>query len=176
MTKGLKCLLTGWMLRCFKEKRSIVNGHLRRGDTEEKIWGKYNKHLQTTFAHSHPNTMEFSWDREPRFTIWTCTWAYLCTCTDQGVKTCVQSYIHIFQSCTNMYQLRDTHVRNLLSGWSLWEVVANISCTWEKKITQILNKLTNHRTQSPQKQIRNTSVKADIWRHTTCNLRKAWGM
>ena len=23
--------------------------------------------------HSHPNTMEFGWDRGPRFTIWTCT-------------------------------------------------------------------------------------------------------
>ena len=46
---GLKCLLRRRMLCRFEEKRSIIDGHLRRGDTGQKIWGKYiMKVLQTS--------------------------------------------------------------------------------------------------------------------------------
>ena len=47
-TPGLKCLLRRRMLCRFKEKRSIIDGHLRRGDTGQKIRGKYMKILQTS--------------------------------------------------------------------------------------------------------------------------------
>ena len=47
------------------------------------------------FTHiiSHPNAMEFGWDRGPRFTIYMKMYmAYVCTCTDHKVETCVQSH------------------------------------------------------------------------------------
>ena len=59
------------------------------------------------FTHiiSHPNAMEFGWDRGPRFTIYMKMYmAYVCTCTDHKVESSVQWHPILYHYATCIKQ------------------------------------------------------------------------